>query len=160
MKCKRCTSSAGAQNIAPYPAHNINDDKELPVFLCWLNNRLLYNIQPQPPMRFRAQTGVEMSLGSQMKERREELHVSRAELAAKIGVTPSAIANYENEISSPRPEYMYRLFNSLKCDVTYLLQDGWTRWITVLKDWNMGKWSILESTGFLISTARIWWIRC
>lgn len=65
-----------------------------------------------------------MSLGSRMKERREELHVSRAELAAKIGVTPSAIANYENEISSPRPEYMYRLFNSLKCDVTYLLQDG------------------------------------
>lgn len=65
-----------------------------------------------------------MSLGSRMKKRREELHISRTELAVKIGVIPSAIANYENEISSPRPEYMCRLFYALQCDANYLLQDG------------------------------------
>lgn len=30
---------------------------------------------------------------------------------------------YENEKSSPKPEYMYRLFNALKCDANYLHQD-------------------------------------
>lgn len=64
-----------------------------------------------------------MSLGSRIKERREQLNLSRNELATKIGVTPSAIANYENEISSPKIELMYKLFNALECDANYLHQD-------------------------------------
>lgn len=42
-----------------------------------------------------------MSINSRIKEIREELEMSRQELADKIGVTPSAIANYENGVSSP-----------------------------------------------------------
>lgn len=64
-----------------------------------------------------------MSLGSRIKERREQLHLTRSELATKIGVTPSAIANYENEISSPKIEIMYELFEALDCDANYLHQD-------------------------------------
>lgn len=64
-----------------------------------------------------------MSLGSRIKERREHLGLSRIELASKIGVTPSAIANYENEISSPKIELMYKLFDALDCDANYLHQD-------------------------------------
>ena len=36
-----------------------------------------------------------MSLNSRIKERREELGMTRNELSELIGVTPSAIANYE-----------------------------------------------------------------
>lgn len=64
-----------------------------------------------------------MSLGSRIKERREQLHMSRIELADKIGVTPSAISNYENGISSPKIELMYSLFDVLDCDANYLHQD-------------------------------------
>ncbi len=64
-----------------------------------------------------------MSINSRIKERREALNMSRVELAEKIGVTPSAIANYENEISSPKIEIMYKIFNVLKCDANYLYQD-------------------------------------
>ena len=65
-----------------------------------------------------------MSINSRIKERREALNMSRAELAEKIGVTPSAIANYENEISSPKIEVMFKIFTALKCDANYLYQDG------------------------------------
>ncbi|WP_317395683.1 helix-turn-helix transcriptional regulator [Blautia hydrogenotrophica] len=64
-----------------------------------------------------------MSIGSRIKERREQLHLSRNELANKINVTPSAIANYENEISLPKFEIMYKLFDALDCDANYLHQD-------------------------------------
>lgn len=64
-----------------------------------------------------------MSFNSRIKERREQLNMSRTELAEKIGVTTSAISNYENAISSPKVELLYRLFDALKCDANYLYQD-------------------------------------
>lgn len=64
-----------------------------------------------------------MSINSRIKERREELKMSRQELADKIGVTPSAIANYENGVSSPKIELLYKLFDVLECDANYLYQD-------------------------------------
>lgn len=64
-----------------------------------------------------------MSVNSRIKERRESLNMSRMELAEKIGVTSSAVANYENEISSPKIEVMYKIFDALKCDANYLYQD-------------------------------------
>ena len=42
-----------------------------------------------------------MKIGNQIRHRRTELNLSRGELANKIQVTPSAIANYENGISYP-----------------------------------------------------------
>jgi len=40
-----------------------------------------------------------MSLGDKLRQRRQEMGLTRPQLAAKICVTPSAIANYENGIS-------------------------------------------------------------
>ena len=42
-----------------------------------------------------------MEIGKQIRHRRTELNLSRSELANKIHVTPSAIANYENGVSYP-----------------------------------------------------------
>ena len=43
-----------------------------------------------------------MSLGDKLRQRRQEMGLTRPQLAAKICVTPSAIANYENGISTPK----------------------------------------------------------
>ena len=64
-----------------------------------------------------------MSLGSRIKERREELQISRYELATKTGVTLSAISNYENGVSSPRTDTLIKLCSILVCDTNYLYQD-------------------------------------
>lgn len=64
-----------------------------------------------------------MSIGSRIKEARELKDMSRNNLAELIGVTPSAIANYENGVSSPKLDLMYKLFDALDCDANYLFQD-------------------------------------
>ena len=51
-----------------------------------------------------------MSLNSRIKERREELGMTRNELSELIGVTPSAIANYENGV-----------IQKLSCFLNYLM---------------------------------------
>ena len=40
-----------------------------------------------------------MSFGEQLRKRREELGISRAELADRLGVSRSAIGNYETGVS-------------------------------------------------------------
>ena len=65
-----------------------------------------------------------MSLGQQMKTRRKELGLSRAALGEKLGVTLSAISNYENGISSPKEEILLRLFDALQVEPNYLFQDS------------------------------------
>ncbi len=64
-----------------------------------------------------------MSFGSRLKERREELGLKQSELGKLLGVTGSAIGNYENGISSPKADVLYQVFNVLKCDANYLFQD-------------------------------------
>ena len=64
-----------------------------------------------------------MSFGSRLKERREELGLKQGELGRLLGVTGSAIGNYENGISSPKAEILYQVFDVLKCDANYLFQD-------------------------------------
>ena len=57
-----------------------------------------------------------MSFGSQLRRRREELRLSRAQLAEELGVSPSAISNYENGVSSPKEDVLLRLFDALQID--------------------------------------------
>lgn len=64
-----------------------------------------------------------MSFGSRLKDRREELGLKQSELGKLLGVTGSAIGNYENEVSSPKADILYQIFNVLKCDANYLFQD-------------------------------------
>lgn len=64
-----------------------------------------------------------MSIGSRIKELRIKRGLTQEELAKQIGVTKGAVANYENEVSSPKIDLMYKLFDVLDCDANYLHQD-------------------------------------
>ena len=64
-----------------------------------------------------------MSIGSRIKEARINKKLTQEELAKKIGATKSAIANYENEVSVPKIELLFKLFEVLECDANYLYQD-------------------------------------
>lgn len=65
-----------------------------------------------------------MSVGSRIKELRENRGFSRIELANLLGVTVGAISNYENEISSPKEPILFKIMEVLKCDANYLFQDA------------------------------------
>lgn len=65
-----------------------------------------------------------MSFGERLRARREELNLSRAELAEELGVSRSAVGNYETGVSAPKEEILLRLFDCLKVDPNYLYQDS------------------------------------
>lgn len=64
-----------------------------------------------------------MSFGSRLRERREALGMKQSELGRLLGVTGSAIGNYENSVSAPKADVLYRAFDALQCDANYLFQD-------------------------------------
>lgn len=64
-----------------------------------------------------------MSIGSRIKQRREELGYTQPQLAELVGVSKGAIGNYESNISSPNEKTLFRLFEILKCDANFLYQD-------------------------------------
>ncbi len=65
-----------------------------------------------------------MSLGKRLRERREELGMSRTELAAALGVSLSAVSNYESGQNALREDVLLRLFHVLDVDPNYLYQDA------------------------------------
>lgn len=64
-----------------------------------------------------------MGIGERIRRRRLELGFTRNELAERVRVTPSAIANYENDISNPKPDILIALFHTLEVDANYLYGD-------------------------------------
>ena len=68
-----------------------------------------------------------MNFGERLRIRRMELGLSRSELAGILGVSPSAISNYETGISFPKEEIMLRLFDCLRTDPNSLFQDSFSR---------------------------------
>lgn len=64
-----------------------------------------------------------MSIGSRIKERREELGITQTQLAELLGLTKGAIGNYETDANSPKASTLYKVFDVLKCDANYLFQD-------------------------------------
>lgn len=56
-----------------------------------------------------------MKIGKKIHELRKQQDMTQRELAKKIGVTPSAVGNYEQGVSFPREEILYRLFSALNC---------------------------------------------
>ena len=66
-----------------------------------------------------------MSFGEQMRRRREELGMSRSELAQRLGVSVSAVGNYETGVSAPKEEVLLRLFNALEADPNYLYRGSY-----------------------------------
>ena len=67
-----------------------------------------------------------MGFGDQLRWRRKELGISREELAKRLGITPSAVGNYETGVSFPKEEVMLRLFDCLQTDPNYLFQDSFS----------------------------------
>ena len=65
-----------------------------------------------------------MSFGEQLRRRREEMGLSRADLAERLGVSRSAIGNYETGVSAPKEEILLRLFDALQVDPNYLYRDS------------------------------------
>ena len=61
-----------------------------------------------------------MSFGEQLKCRRKELGLSRSELAKQLGVSQSAVGNYETGVSAPKEEILLRIFDALHVDPNYL----------------------------------------
>ncbi len=64
-----------------------------------------------------------MGFGEQLRRRRKELGYSREDLAKMLGVTVSAVGNYETGVSSPRESVLLRLFDVLQVDPNYLYRD-------------------------------------
>lgn len=64
-----------------------------------------------------------MGIGYRIKEAREQLGLTQAELGQKVGVTGSAITNYEKETSHPKEQVIYKLMEVLGVDANYLFQD-------------------------------------
>lgn len=52
--------------------------------------------------------------------------MKQGELGRLLGITGSAIGNYENGVSSPKADVLYRVFDVLKCDANFLFQDEMT----------------------------------
>ena len=65
-----------------------------------------------------------MSFGQRLRERREELGMSRAELASRLGVSVSAIGNYETGQNAVREDVLMRLFHVLDVSPNFLYQDS------------------------------------
>lgn len=65
-----------------------------------------------------------MAFGARVKARREALGLSRTELARRLGISPSAVSNYETGVSFPKEEVMLRLFDCLETDPNELFQDS------------------------------------
>ena len=70
-----------------------------------------------------------MGFCERLKERREALNITRQEMAKLLGVVPSAIANYENGVSHPKVEILYKIFDILEVDANYLYQDEYSKHI-------------------------------
>ena len=64
-----------------------------------------------------------MSVGQRLRQRREELGMSRQELARLLGVSVSAIGNYETGQNFMREDILVRLLHVLQVDPNYLYQD-------------------------------------
>jgi repressor LexA len=60
-----------------------------------------------------------MSVGKQIKKAREAAGLTQKELGRRLGVTSSAVANYENGISHPREDIFVGLIKVLGVDANY-----------------------------------------
>lgn len=71
-----------------------------------------------------------MSFGEQLRRRREELGLSREELAKRLGVGKTAIGNYETGVSTPKEDVLLRLFDALQVDPNYLYRGAYRHGFT------------------------------
>lgn len=61
-------------------------------------------------------------IGDKIRERRLEIGLTQAQLSKLTNIKSTTISNYENNISSPSDENIYKLMEVLKCDANYLFE--------------------------------------
>lgn len=59
-------------------------------------------------------------IGDKIKERRLELEMTQFQLSQLTNIKKNTISNYENNVSSPSEENIFKLMDALKCDANYL----------------------------------------
>ena len=64
-----------------------------------------------------------MAISDRIRQRRIELGLTQNQLAKRVGVSRSAICNYENEFRNVSPDILGRFFRALQVDANYLFQD-------------------------------------
>lgn len=67
-----------------------------------------------------------MSFGQRLRERRKELGINQGELAKALGVSISAVSNYENGQNAMREDVLLRLLRVLDIEPNYLYQDSFS----------------------------------
>lgn len=67
-----------------------------------------------------------MSFATRLKQARESAGLTQLELAKKLGVTKSAIGNYENGVSSPKDSVLLQIFDVLNVEPNFLFQDSFS----------------------------------
>ena len=65
-----------------------------------------------------------MSFASRLRQAREQAGITQLDLAKKLGVTKSAIGNYENGVSSPKWDVLLKIFDVLHVEPNFLYQDS------------------------------------
>ena len=91
-----------------------------------------------------------MNFGSRMQLRREELGLSRQALAELLGLSASAISNYEKGHSFPKEEILLRLFDCLEIDPNTLFQDSFragSQVLTLQEQHLLGRYRSLSPLG-------------
>lgn len=66
-----------------------------------------------------------MAIKDEIRRLRTEMGLTQGQLAAKIGVTPAAVGNYECGVSFPKEEKLMALFTALNCTPNDLLGEGY-----------------------------------
>lgn len=61
-------------------------------------------------------------IGDKIKERRLELGLTQLQLSDLTGIKKNTISNYENNVSSPSEENIFKIMEALKCDANYLFE--------------------------------------
>ncbi len=66
---------------------------------------------------------MQMALCDRLKEARNSIKMTQAELARAVGVSKGAIGNYESGLSSPIEPALINLMKVLNVDANFLYQD-------------------------------------
>ena len=67
-----------------------------------------------------------MSFATRLRQAREQSGLTQQDLAEKLGVTKSAIGNYENGVSSPKWDVLLKIFDILHVEPNFLYQDSFS----------------------------------
>ena len=67
-----------------------------------------------------------MSFATRLRQAREQSGLTQQDLAEKLGVTKSAIGNYENGFSSPKWDVLLKIFDILQVEPNFLYQDSFS----------------------------------